>query len=47
VRNNAREAFAAATRDLDLTARQLRAVAIAERFLFRRLREGTQEDVQP
>ena len=37
--DNARDAFAAATRDLDLTARQLRAVAIAERFLFRRLRE--------
>jgi CRISPR system Cascade subunit CasA len=43
IRTGAREAFAAATRDLDLTARQLRAVAIAERSLLRRLREGTQE----
>lgn len=47
VHDNARDAFAAATRDLDLTARQLRAVAIAERFLLRRLRERTQEGGQP
>ncbi|HVA81800.1 MAG TPA: type I-E CRISPR-associated protein Cse1/CasA, partial [Candidatus Binataceae bacterium] len=42
VRNNARQAFGAATRGLDLTGRQLRAVAIAERVLLRRLRAGTQ-----
>ena len=47
VRDKAREAFTAVARDFDLTARQLRAVAIAERSLFDRLRQGLQEGEPP